>query len=125
MKHAFAALLLLLPAVVEQGAESLPVTVSLELPYASVLPGVPFDLTVVYKNNTAERIAVGRTATVIVTPRGSGPVRLPNHARIERPDLLQEPRNIELEPGETQRAFIAWDSNCFFDDAAVTGPGTY
>jgi hypothetical protein len=120
----FLAALLLLGATTVNAAPP-PVAVTLTLPRTSVLPGVPFDIIVHFRNLSGHPVAVGRTAVVTVTPAGGAPVRMARFAHIDSPDASINEANVDLEPGEVRDGYISWDSNWFFDDAAVTVPGTY
>ena len=73
----------------------------------------------------ANRIAVGATATVIVTPEAGQPVRMQHRAHVEAESGDQSAPNYELQPGESSTGFISWWSDWLFEDAAVTKPGKY
>lgn len=118
------ALFFLLGAATAFAAERPVVSVTIDLPYAKILPGVPFDIVVTYKNVSERVVGAGATASLIITPLNGVPVRLPSRAHVDRLDLVQS-HNFELQPGETQTGTISWHSNWFYEDAALTGPGTY
>lgn len=101
------------------------VAVTVELPHSTLLPGVPFDMTIRYTNLTDRRIAAGATARVTITPIGAPPITMERWAFIDEADFPTSPRNFELEPRGTATGVIRWDNNWFYDDAAVTVPGTY
>jgi hypothetical protein len=82
-----------------------------------ILPGVPFDLSVTYRNLSGRPVAAGALATMIISTANGTPVRLKSPAHVDHPGLRQS-RNFELQPGETQTGTINWHSNWFYDDAA-------
>jgi hypothetical protein len=118
------AILMLIAGTTAGADEPLVVKAMLGLPHAAILPGVPFDLTVTYKNVSQQLVAVGASATVVITPLNGSPIRLRSRAHVDHLDLLQIP-NFELRPGETQTGTISWHSNWFYEDAAYTVPGVY
>ena len=99
--------------------------VELELPHSAVLPGVPFDMAVTIKNLSNRPIAVGKTATVIITPVNGKPDRILERASLLPGGAMDSSSNIELEPGEVRSASIAWSTSWFYNDAAFTVPGSY
>src|ERR1043165_9480684 len=99
------------------------VNVTIDLPQAKLLPGVPFDITVTYKNASDQFVAVGKTASLIITPQNGTPVRLQPRGIVQQ-GASQDP-NLELQPKETQVGTINWHANWFYEDAAFTVPGIY
>ena len=117
---------LALIAVVASAADQPPrVTVTLDLPAQSLLPGVPFDMTVIYRNLSGQRVAVGADATIVVTPQGGLPNRMKSRASVMPESGFQAVANVVLEPGETRSGVLEWSDNWFFEDANVTVPGNY
>jgi hypothetical protein len=100
------------------------VNVTLDLPAQSVLPGVPFDMTVTYINLSNQRVTVGAIATVIITPQHGQPVRMAKHATVIESPFHARP-NFTLEPGQSLSGFTEWSEDWLYTDAAVTTPGTY
>jgi hypothetical protein len=117
---------LMLLGTVASGADNRPrTTVTLDPPVQSLLPGVPFDLTVTYTNSSDQRVAVGAIATVIITPRGGQPVRMKSHTGVMPESGYEAVANFELEPGQSASGVLQWSANWLFEDAMVTVPGTY
>jgi len=104
------------------------VEATLTLPYETVLPGVPFDMTVTLKNVSSSPVSVGTIARLMVT--------MPDGANISR-DLwmtLLEPRPapsapawVELAAGESRQFYVDWHrySQNFSHDPDFSGPGVY
>jgi hypothetical protein len=101
------------------------VTVTLDLPAQSLLPGVPFDITVIYRNLSHQRVAVGAVATIVFTSEGGHPTRMKSRASVMPESGFQAVPNFVLEPGETRSGMLEWSGNWLFEDASVTIPGTY
>lgn len=118
------ALTILLLASASSVAGQPDVAVSLKLAQASVLPGVPFDMTVTYQNRSQRPVALGMVADVIITPEGGSPVRFPKAAEVAHARTGAR-TNFDLEPGAMETGIIDWMSNVFLQDARVTGPGNY
>jgi hypothetical protein len=98
------------------------------LPYATVLPGVPFDIAVKFTNVSKHPAAVGLNALLVVK-LPDGKLLLP-----QEPMAGLEPRDPEtdyytvLAPGETlEREVTPWDegSNRWADYPQYSGPGVY
>lgn len=122
-------LLLLSLLLVDAGAfaaDSKPlVLITVELPHAVLLPGVPFDATVKYTNLSDRRVAAGVTARVTITQQGGHPVTMERSAQILGVDFPSVDGNFELEPHGVGTGVMPWDQNWFHDDAAFTMPGRY
>src|SRR5258707_9039299 len=116
---------LLLLGTVASAGEKPRISVTLDPQAQSLLPGVPFDLTVTYHNFSAERVAIGAIATVIVTPRGGQPLRMKSRTGVMPESGFETTPNFELEPGQSASGVAQWSANWLFDDAAVTVPGMY
>lgn len=98
------------------------VKVELQMPHQSLLPGVPFDLTVIYRNQTDRRIAVGVLAAVVIKAKNGEPFRFERHARIND---FGNGTLVELAPGATLYGSMGWDEDFLQMDAAFTIPGSY
>lgn len=88
-----------------------PVTANLALPFATVLPGVPFDIEVTLTNTSRKPVKVGTIALLVVTqPDGTAlPFSGQHWSRLQP----FEPGNdgfIELAPAESARRVVGWNS---------------
>ena len=104
------------------------VSATLSLPWAKVLPGVPFDMIVTMRNDSAQTAAVGISARLIVIlPDGTRFAPAAYH-RLE-PDLPAERDQnfVELAPGKSRQFAVTWwnfwPNWSHYDDYA--SPGQY
>jgi hypothetical protein len=104
------------------------VEASLALPFDTVLPGVPFDMTVTLKNVSTSNASVGLGARFFVD--------LPNGEKFSaRFALALEPRSmdshpdnwVDLAPGESRVYFVPWDdaATMWGHGGEYTAPGIY
>lgn len=122
-------LLLLSTVAHAEPAKSPAITATMSLPYATVLPGVPFEMRVTLKNVSNANASVGVMAQLVVTlPDGSR--FAPRDSQILEPRLSwnADASNTwtELAPGESRELSIRMSSppNWTYYDV-YTGPGTY
>jgi hypothetical protein len=127
--HAIVAVLLL-PAIAysDERASSQRVVASLRLPHATVLPGVPFDMTVEMKNVSAQTVTAGIGARLRVTLPDGTNFSPEKYALLEPQDVEHRMQNyVELAPGESRDWAITWwfgtPSWAHYD--AYSAPGTY
>lgn len=103
-----------------------PVEATLSLPFETVLPGVPFDMTVTIKNVSSVPAAVGISARLTVTlPDGKN---VSDHHLETMLDPAPLGQNwLELAPGETHVCYTSWYFSLenFFLVPDFSGPGVY
>src|SRR5262249_15653685 len=99
-----------------------PVKVDLVLPNASLLPGVPFDMTIVYRNMTDAPISVGTLARIVVKAGESEPYKFEHGTHIQTGPSGSV---IELQPRAVVYGWLTWDEEWFQNDQAFTVPGEY
>jgi len=109
------------------GVPRQPVEATLTLPNASVLPGVPFDMTVTMKNVSRSPVSVGISAGLIVT-LADGTKITPKERHILDPQISAHPDTwIQLSAGESRQWSIDWHhfTPSMFHYPEFSGPGTY
>jgi hypothetical protein len=98
------------------------------LPYATILPGVPFDIAVKFTNVSKHRVAVGMNAFLVVKlPDGKLLLPQESPAGLE-PDDLETEHYAVLAPGETlEREVTPWHlaSPGWTLYPEYSGPGIY
>lgn len=118
---------LLLLSALPAFANSQKVRAVLRVPYASVLPGIPFDVSVQLTNVSTERISVGSLATISVR-RSDGETFSPEPGTFLQPTSSPSYTWVELESGATAELSTSW---LYGDGIGWTGayefsaPGTY
>lgn len=120
--------LFLLPAPGFASGSRPAVEATLNLPFATVLPGVPFDLTVSVKNVSNSPASVGLSAKLRVT-LPNGQTFSPQYPVLLEPrPLASEPAAwVELTPGESRQYFVPWGDSAVMwcHGGEYTSPGTY
>jgi hypothetical protein len=130
MKLSSVAFALLLPVALAGRAATAaaPVEATLTLPYETVLPGVPFDMTVTLKNTSDSPVTVGISARLVVTlSDGRDISRRPWETMLGPRDVPSNLPSIELGPRESRQFFVDWQGYMpnFFHDPDFSGPGVY
>jgi hypothetical protein len=119
---------LMLPATSwAAGASPQAVQATLTLPRDSVLPGVPFDMTVTMKNVSQSSVSVGISARLIVT-LADGTKISPKERHILDPQVSAHPDTwIQLSRGESRQWTIDWHqfTPSMFHYPEFSGPGVY
>jgi len=118
----------LFAAVAGLAAPAQPIVANLTLPAETVLPGVPFDMTVTVTNNSAAQASVGLIAQFIFTlPDGTAFSPPRAYDRLEPNPNPMGPTWVSLAPGESRRYFVNWRSSYpnIFHYPEFSGPGTY
>lgn len=83
------------------------VRAEVNLPYNSVLPGIPFDVTVRLTNTTQQPVSVGTVATIsVVLPDGT--TVTPEAATLLQPTTTPAASWVDLGPGATAEVGTSW-----------------
>lgn len=101
-----------------------PIRATLILPNPTVLPGVPFDLAVEFKNESSRPLSVGLIAHMHVT-LSDGHTYVTSHYSPLTPDSDIRESTLELAPGEAVQRYISWFVQSWGSDGKFTGPGIY
>lgn len=125
LTHVWITLLLLLPW--SAFAASPAIEATLKLPFETVLPGVPVDMTVTLRNGSGSTASAGLSATLTVTLPNGKTVSPRAYLRLQQRPQSEPETWVELAPGESRDYFIPWDSAavmwCHYGE--YTAPGTY
>jgi hypothetical protein len=122
------ALLLLIPTAALAAEPSRAVETTLTLPFETVLPGVPFDMTVTLKNVSSAPVAAGVFAKLVVTMPDGTDLSPKSWQTMLEPNPFPMGQNwVELAPGESRVCYIEWDHSLdnFFHDPDFSDPGVY
>jgi hypothetical protein len=122
------AFLLLLANLGMAAEPSRAVEAILTLPYETVLPGVPFDMTVTLKNLSSSPVTVGVEARLVVTmPDGTNVSRKLWEGLLQPFPLPMDRNWVELAPGETRVCYADWYRypRNELHDPDFSGPGVY
>src|SRR5258708_1443695 len=105
---AFALFVALPVTALAAAAQPQPIEATLSLPYETVLPGVPFDMTVTLKNVSKSTASVGISARLIVTlPNGTKVSSEKGH--VLDPQVSGHPDTwVQLSPGESRQWIVDW-----------------
>lgn len=130
MKPSGAAFILLLlasiPCLAAEGSHTVEATLS--LPFETVLPGVPFDMTVTLRNTSTAAVSVGVSARLVVTMADGTDISEKSWEGLRQPDPLPMGQNwIELAPRESRLCHVDWVHSMpnYFHDPRFSGPGIY
>jgi hypothetical protein len=122
-------LLLLLLGVANAASAMTPQTVeaTITFPYDTVLPGVPFDITVTVKNVSKSSVTVGTSARPLITLSNRQKLTIKDWQALEPRVSPNAPTWVELAPGESRQYFIDWHdfSPNMFHYPEFSGPGVY
>lgn len=102
--------LLLLPTFLSAGERVHSIAATANLPFATVLPGVPFDVTVSVKNTSNESVSVGLLVRLLVT-LPDGTLFRSKDAELLGPrsgSSLHPDKSVELAPGESRDLALTW-----------------
>jgi len=100
----------------------------LTLPFETVLPGVPFDMTVTLKNVSSAPVTVGVSAKLVVTMPDGTDLSPKSWQTMLEPNPFPMGQNwVELAPGESRVCYIEWHHSLdnFFHNPDFAGPGVY
>lgn len=128
MKNLLLFTLSLLVAIAGAAASAQPIVANLTLPSETVLPGVPFDVTVTVTNDSAAQASVGLIAQFIFTLPDGTAFSPRSYGRLEPNPNPGGPTWVSLEPGESRMYYVDWSGATtpdIFHYSEFSGPGTY
>jgi len=114
-------------AAASEPANVPPVLATLTLPYSTVLPGVPFDMTVTLKNASGKTVSAGAMARLSIKLPDGASYESGSTTPLEPCDPSEPDSTIELAPGASVDRVITWlpYQHTWTSDGRYTGPGVY